>query len=214
MTITRNSWAFTNTDTPSATFAGGRPFLEPGELFPTDADGIDLAFLFQADLAQVELDSLELPTEGLLQFFLHPSDLLGMNLDEITACDSMILVRHTLTAVDDGMNEQVKTDSLFGPLTDPHVRIFYEGRLVEMWSDDDSLSPEDDDEGPEFYLGGIPAFVQEDFRESPDEFELLLGSCPGPNIMWGDLGPGGFWLPNDAQIPQNLDKAFLYWDCY
>lgn len=210
----RPAWVLTPTEEETATFAGGTPYLHPDEQWPTSDDGTRWAFLLQVDLATVPELGLNLPSEGYLQFFHKPDDLYGLNFDEIMRPNC--LVRH-VTDVQQHETENISPEN--SPL-EGGAQVFYTGELVQMPARAGSFdAPESDGEDAavfdyDFYLGGNPMFTQEDFRTGAEEVTLLLGSDSGDNLMWGDMGSAGFWLPSEALARQDFTEAFLYWDCF
>lgn len=217
MANTKPAWAFRKTSDELATFSGGTPYLERDESWPETEVGVPLSFLFQVDLSTVPDLGLDLPDSGYLQFFHTPDDLYGLNFNNVTTHNCLVRV---LEDTDDVVTDtEVSRSPEYSPLSEKG-RVFYSGELVEMaprpgtydykGGDPDAASEFEFD----FYLGGHPMFTQEDFRYGMNPMPiLLLGSDSGENLMWGDMGSAGFWLPGDS-APDDYSGAFLYWDCF
>lgn len=220
---TKPAFSYYPTLERTGTFSGGVPYLAEGEEHPKDNDGNLLQFLFQMDLSEVPEGLVDdLPNKGYLQFFLPVNDdLYGWNSADTR--NSAVVVRHILDG-DASHGQKADHDPEDTPLL-KDKQTFYKGKLEEIPihpSDevDGDEEPEDaivgnsDFEYPEFYVGGSPVFTQYDFRpaEGAENDILVLGSDSGGNVMWGDVGAGGFWLP--AEADGDISKIYLYWDCY
>lgn len=213
----KEAWVLTHTDEKTDTFAGGAPYLRPGEEWPASSDGNRWAFLMQVDLSTVPDIGLNLPRSGYLQFFHKPDDLYGLNFHSITTPNC--LVRHVTDAVDTQVEVHSPENT---PLKSVQERAYFTGSLVSMPPrpgsyDYEGTDYEEDDAGVfdyDFYLGGNPMFTQDDFRTGNSVVTLLLGSDSGNTLMWGDMGSAGFWVPDSALATQDYSSTFLYWDCF
>lgn len=72
---------------------GGLPYWDPSKPYPTDSQGEKLALLAQIDLSTLP-ETDELPREGLLQFFVLPDDVYGMNSDAPEVQEGFRVVYH------------------------------------------------------------------------------------------------------------------------
>jgi uncharacterized protein YwqG len=68
-------------DDPRVSKVGGAPWWPPGEPLPRDANDQPLALLAQVDLGELPGSGLDLPAQGLLQFFIATDTYLGLELD-------------------------------------------------------------------------------------------------------------------------------------
>ena len=69
-------------------------------------------------------------------------------------------------------------------------------------------------------IGGYPDFTQNDPREEHDElkdyillFQLQSEWEDGIEIIWGDLGVGGFFIHPDDLAKLDFSKVAYSWDC-
>lgn len=214
----------------SLTHAGGAPLLDPHEPWPQDAQGRDLLFLLQVHLPILPPPFLpSLPREGLLQFFHGEEALLGppgVQEDEV-------LVRHLLRGEPRPCTlpwDVLQASPLRDPLHEVYLQAtstwmeprgslleFPEGlpeEEVEAYDPEEAYLPPPE---PEFYLGGYPSFLQEDFRfhhSEGDTLSLLMGSFSGRHILWGDGGSGTFWLPEESLLAGTWEGVILHWDSH
>lgn len=68
-------------DDPRASKVGGAPWWPPGEPLPRDAQDRPLALLAQVDLGALPESGLDLPAQGLLQFFIATDTHMGLDFD-------------------------------------------------------------------------------------------------------------------------------------
>ena len=83
---------------------GGLPYWDPAVPYPADREGSPLALLAQIDLSELPETGL-LPGRGLLQFFIRPDDMYGMDFDARDDQDGFRVVFHA--AVDRGVTEEM-----------------------------------------------------------------------------------------------------------
>ena len=72
---------------------GGLPYWDLTKAYPTDREGQPLALLAQIDLSRLP-ENGRLPKEGLLQFFIRPDDMYGMDLKDNEDPDGFRVVWH------------------------------------------------------------------------------------------------------------------------
>lgn len=73
---------------------GGAPYWDLSKEYPTDSDGDMLALLAQINFDQLDTDGTELPDKGMLQFFIKPDDVFGLDFDEPDLQDRFRVVYH------------------------------------------------------------------------------------------------------------------------
>lgn len=239
---TKPAFAYTETEDRTNTFTGGKPFINDNFKFPYDKDGNPLVFFCQVDLSEVDqriINHLHLPESGFMQFYHGGDDLMGMDFDSDNYMDnsvSKILYLDKAFDEDFDMPKEYEEDmNDYSPLENSinrdNRRIFYKGEYIDMLpfpnSNDNPAITEKDSYGEEYmnyyeksnekyyelYLGGYPHFVQWDFRKEDSNISLLLGSESGNNIMWGDAGAGGFWVPQNNLEKQDYSESLIFWDC-
>lgn len=62
-------------------------------------------------------------------------------------------------------------------------------------------------------LGGYPFFTQEDPR-TQGPWELLLQLDSDDEMMWGDVGVGGFFIAPDDLAKADFSRVMYTWDCH
>lgn len=234
---TKPAFVYEGVGEATTTFAGGKPFVNEQYEFPMDKDGEALRFFCQIDLSDVDeriQEVLSLPSHGFLQFYNGAEDVFGMDFDNDDFRDNVSRILYLEEAYDDEsfvMPEIGEFPEDTTPLMELGERSFFKGKYAEMLPFPNSLDnpgiTEEDKYGEsymEFYefvnepyyelwLGGYPHFTQWDFRKKDNEWELLLGSESGENILWGDSGAGGFWVPRSDLQKQDYSRSAIFWDC-
>lgn len=227
-------FAYEFTEEVTGTFAGGTPYSTAESSWPLGREGEPLVFLLQVALEEVSPGMrrhLHLPESGYLQVFHGADDLYGMDLDsegyDSGACKLLYLPK----AEDRPFPRPEASEEDYSPLEEPHRRLYLQGKATEMLPWPDSLeAPKDEDGEPleayfdrydqedeplyPFWLGGTPHFVQGEFRQEDSALVLLAGSeSKGRELLWGDGGAGGVYLPQADLAKQDYSRALLYWDC-
>ena len=218
---------------------GGRPWWPRGLDFPRGADGKPLYLLAQINFG--ELPALEpFPQGGLLQLFIAPTDLYGMNLDDPRSPSGFQCVYHDDLGrpVDDRSAPRKLPDGAYLPLEaplDPLALTFQLDQMVadltdyrfasllpRIAEDDDLLEAyaewtSDEAVPPAIRLGGYPTFTQEDPRSMRPGAELgdttLLTIDTTTGIMWGDSGAGQFLMHEADLRRRDFSRVVYNWDC-
>lgn len=234
--LTKPAFGYDKTDQETTTFTGGKPFVNDVFVFPKDKEGKPLRFFCQIDLSGVDervKEHLYLPSSGFLQFYHGVDDLMGMDLETEDFSKNISKILYLEKAFDDESFElpDYGEDLEDGtPLEDSgSERVYYIGEYAELLpfpnsKDNPTFNSDDNDTYSEFYefvneknyelyLGGYPHFTQWDFRKEDNELSLLLGSESGSNILWGDVGAGGFWVTEKNLQKQDYSTSVIFWDC-
>lgn len=235
---TKPAFGYDETDVETKTFTGGKPYVNDSFTYPVDKDNNPLRFFCQLDLSEVDervKKYLNLPDSGFLQFYHGDEDVFGMDFDNKDFSENVSRILYLEEAFDDESLElpdygEFMEDS--SPLEDGGTeRTYYAGKYVDLLpfpnsNDNPSITEEDqygeayteyydfvNETNYELYLGGYPHFTQWDFRDDDNELVLLLGSESGDNVLWGDMGAGGFWVPEQDLKKQDYSNSVIYWDC-
>nr|MBQ6241845.1 DUF1963 domain-containing protein [Lachnospiraceae bacterium] len=105
---------------------GGLPYWDLSRPYPADKNGDPLALLAQIDLARLPENGL-LPREGLLQFFILPDDLYGMDFDVHDSGNGFRVVWHETvdrSVTEDAVRALAPPTSLDGRDDLPHCGVF------------------------------------------------------------------------------------------
>ena len=62
-------------------------------------------------------------------------------------------------------------------------------------------------------IGGYPFFTQQDPR-TDDRFELLFQLDSDDQMMWGDVGVGGFFIAPEDLARADFSRVLYSWDCH
>ena len=218
---------------------GGRPWWPRSREYPRGTDGAPLFLLIQVNFA--ELPALApFPRRGLLQMFVAPDDLFGMNLDDPRVPSGFQCIYHDdVSATPDttsaprklpgGAHLPLETpleplaltfqlDQMVVDLTDYRFarllpRIAEDEDLLEAyaeWTSDEAAAPA-------IRIGGYPTFTQEDPRSSrrnPDIGDItLLTIDTTTGIMWGDAGVAQFLMHAADLERRDFSRVAYNWDC-
>jgi len=215
-------------------FTGGKPFVDDSFVFPVDSNNDPLMFFCQIDLSEVDervAQLLSLPSSGFLQFYHGGDDLMGMDLENQDFSENVSKIIYLEEAYDRDIETPEYDEEMdYSPLENHGAeRVYYKGEYVELLpfpnSNDNPAKNKEDSEtyldfyesvnekNHEFYLGGYPHFTQWDFRKEDNDLVLLLGSESGSNVIWGDVGAGGFWVPEENLKKQDYSTSVIFWDC-
>ena len=204
---------------------GGCPYLENIEDYPMDSDGKPMVFLAQINLS--DLNNLnELPSKGLLQFFITNDDMYGLEDDIVVNYiedykkDEDGLIKENPYENDEGYD--------MGLPFSKNGKMHFEERQMPISSSldkfdelfKDKLSEEeydklqDDCYACDSRVGGYPYFVQSDYGFADDDFLLLqLDIDDTCGIMFGDSGNCTFSISKDDLKNRDFSKVTYDWQC-
>lgn len=216
---------------------GGQPYLEKGEEYPTSESGTQHRLLAQINFE--EMPKVQgFPEKGVLQFFIEPDDVYGLDFDDNCKQDTF-KVKYIANVIKD-KSKLVEDFSFLEELEeDWYLPFTHEGRmnftLTEMpivqsdYRFDSSFRnikfTEEEQEvvGDELYtsgsrIGGYPYFTQYDPREGckENEFDTLLlqldldDEC---GIMFGDSGVCNFFISKEDLDKLDFSNVMYTWDC-
>jgi len=183
---------------------GGKPYWPKEEPYPTGADGKKLTFIAQLNLSEITEKVLELPSKGMLQFFIATDDLLGLTFYDSTAQlhaeldkknkQYAVIYHDDLEQNGNSLNAEdtKRSDDEYSPISGESVIRF--STMQDLVSPEDyrfskvvqSASPLSEDELEYAYdslmrskdhkIGGYASFTQQDPREyvGADEDWMLL----------------------------------------
>jgi uncharacterized protein YwqG len=219
---------------------GGNPYLPLYCEYPVNGKGEPLFFLAQINFA--EMPGLDyFPTEGILQFYINNSNLLGMNVDNLTGHkdyrvlyfenvghDPAILHRHFPVMMPDDMLPiqpghsyplQFELQQEMVPLTDYRFvkqmgEDFFEPFGQKQWDLQNDYFKMHRSSGHK--IGGYAFFTQHDPREQLGDMELLfqLDSDEAIQCRWGDMGVGNFFIRKEDLERRDFSNVLFTWDCY
>lgn len=230
------AFGYDETDVETKTFTGGKPYVNDSFTYPVDKDNKPLRFFCQLDLSEVDervKKYLNLPDTGFLQFYHGDEDVFGMDFDNKDFSENVSRILYLEEAFDDPNFVVPDNEGEDNTPLDENgsQRVYYAGEYVDLLpfpnsNDNPSITEEDkygeayteyydfvNETNYELYLGGYPHFTQWDFRDDDNELVLLLGSESGDNVLWGDMGAGGFWVPQKDLQEQKYDNSVIFWDC-
>lgn len=233
---TKPAFGYDETDVETKTFTGGKPYVNDSFVYPADKEGVPLRFFCQLDLSEVDervKKYLNLPDSGFLQFYHGDEDVFGMDFDNKDFSENVSRILYLEEAFDDPNFVLPNNEGEDNTPLDENgsQRVYYAGKYVGLLpfpnsNDNPSITEEDkygeayteyydfvNETNYELYLGGYPHFTQWDFRNDDNELVLLLGSESGDNVLWGDMGAGGFWVPQKDLQKQDYSNSVIFWDC-
>lgn len=219
---------------------GGHPYWPANRPFPVDSFGNYMYLLAQLNFSQIpKLEGY--PDKGLLQFYIAADDMYGVNFDKPTEQTNFHVVyfEDTTEQVLENfyfLDEQKRESDI--PLTrqmqlsfkpDKDYYSFSDVRLPEERMDKvlADLAPGKEynaimDELSETFpegghkIGGYAFFTQHDPRdhEAYKDYILLLQiDSQLPDICWGDVGVGNFFIHPDALAKKDFSNVLYNWDC-
>lgn len=220
---------------------GGDPYWPASLPYPVDSDGNYMYLLAQLNFSQIpHLEGY--PAKGLLQFYIAPDDMYGLNLDHPTEQANFRVVyfentdapslEHFHFLSDEGRKEAL-------PITGPMQLSFSldtdyfsyndvrlpEERMDKVMTDlapgkeyqamEDELTKAFPDNGHK--IGGYACFTQTDPREdvagTSDWILLLQIDSQLPDICWGDVGVANFFIHPEALKRNDFSNVLYNWDC-
>ncbi|AKA68098.1 YwqG family protein [Clostridium scatologenes] len=216
---------------------GGNPYLEIGMEYPKASNGECLRLLAQINFEEVpKIKSF--PQKGILQFFILPDDVYGLNFDDPCMQDTFKVIY--IPDVEKNEENLIKDFSFLGDLEeDWYMPFSSEGKMnfsLEYmpipWGEyrfnnvykDISLTDEEDDEYMENLnidgckIGGYATFTQDDPRDEEElnSFDTLLlqldyeKEC---DLMFGDAGIANFFINEEDLKKLDFSKVLYNWDC-
>ena len=202
---------------------GGCQYLECIEDYPLDNEGKAMAFLAQINLSDLK-NLNELPSKGLLQFFITNDDMYGL--------DSPIIVNYIENykeSEEDLVRENpYENEYEEGLPFSNNGKMYFELREMPISSSldkfdelfEDNLSPEqynrlqDDCYACDSRVGGYPYFVQNDYGFEENDFLLLqLDIDDTCGIMFGDSGNCTFSISKEDLRNRDFSKVVYDWQC-
>lgn len=202
---------------------GGCPYLECIEDYPLDNEGKAMAFLAQINLSDLK-NLNELPSKGLLQFFITNDDMYGL--------DSPIIVNYIENykeSEEDLVRENPYENEYEERLPfSNNGKMYFELREMPISSSldkfdelfEDNLSPEqynrlqDDCYACDSRVGGYPYFVQNNYGFEENDFLLLqLDIDDTCGIMFGDSGNCTFSISKEDLRNRDFSKVVYDWQC-
>ncbi|WP_411680245.1 YwqG family protein [Clostridium thailandense] len=216
---------------------GGDPYIEIGMEYPKASNGEYLRLLAQINFE--EIPPIEaFPQKGILQFFILPDDMYGLDFDNPCVQDTfrVIYIPHVVKSEEN----LIKDFSFLGDLEeDWYMPFANEGKMnfsLEYmpipWDDyrfndvykDMWLTDEEDDDYMEKLnadgsrIGGYPFFTQADPRDSEDlnnhDTLLLQLDCEKEcDLMFGDGGVANFFISEEDLKKLDFTKVLYNWDC-
>lgn len=222
--------------------AGGIPYIPHDAQLPRDSFNRQLCLLVQIDCAKL-YNLTDFPHSGLLQFFIAPDDICGLE-DE----KGYAVIYHEnvdMTVTEDECKSKIETVSEdftdcfpvmgeFGmefkaekmPMTESDYRferILFEklnSRLTNCVDTGDWIDTFRDMLGDGGHrAGGYPIFTQYDPRDENDDRSVLLLQLDSDfsngcdRVMWGDCGVGNFFINRDDLKKRDFSKVLYNWDC-
>lgn len=216
---------------------GGHPYWPVNEPYPVSPEHEPLRLLAQINFSEIPQGIEELPTTGLLQFFLASDDLYGMDFDEPATQEGFRVVYHETTeapALDDfSFLDAISYDEF--PLGEGlELAMSFDIKEAAMSSETYDFDAhfgeeflENDDLMEAYYelfsglkhrIGGYPGFTQFDPRDDDTPFDFLLfqldsETVGSQEILWGDVGIGNFFINTDDLKQKNFSHVLYNWDC-
>ena len=182
---------------------GGEPYLPPDFEYPLSSEGQPLKLLAQLNFAELlsfedssdeqDMGKLEdFPTSGILQFYLLPSELFGVNSDELTRQDEFRIVYHA-----DVQAESHQAQNLPEILLDDNENIFplIDEFTLEAVLENSSMRPEDfrlEEMSPE--LGDLYAQAADKVNDAisdEDYIKAMMDLQKIDEVLFGELGDRG-----------------------
>ena len=218
----------------------GFPYLPKGFAHPLDQNGLPMRLL-----AQYRLDKIpplpDMPTEGMLQFFLSQTDgVFGYDFNNLTKPDHFRVIYHpTVTedldqletnfsylSFDEEEEEGFPIDQEYAlsfELSEEVIGLsdyrfeqlpisFDEDKEDDIWDAWETLS----NDGHK--IGGYAVFTQTDPRDGKEykDYSILLlqiDSEEEDGIMWGDSGVGNFFIRPEDLRKRDFTRVLYTWDC-
>ena len=208
----------------------GKPYLPMTTTYPKDK--LDNPMILLAQINFSEIPHIEnYPAEGILQFFISPTDWYDMAdyqilfhqtieneyqtdfsfLTEKLYEDSPIYCEHKLMfekIIEYGCSEDFRFDMDF------NGENYYD--YQEKLTDEQKTEMESIIDGTGHKIGGYAYFTQSDIRdynENKKEDILLLQIDTDEEIMFGDSGVANLFINPKSLKEKDFSKAWFNWDC-
>ena len=182
---------------------GGEPYLPPDFDYPLSSEGQPLKLLAQLNFAELLLfdgdseDELigeleNFPTSGILQFYILPSDVFGVNFDDPTKQDEFRIVYHADVQPENHQAQMLPEIVLDD---DENIFPFDDEFILEAVLEDSSMRPEDfrlEEMSPE--LGELYAQAADKVNAAisdQDYVDAMLELSKIDEVLFGELGDRG-----------------------
>lgn len=215
---------------------GGLPYLETDQTIPTNKEGKPLCLLAQIVLEELPEISINLPKEGMLQFWIESNDLYGLDFDGDTSGYCVRYIKEIDTTIKpDKVQQRYLSDQFlkefpfegeFGiTFTSEKQKfpLYLEGTeydIVEKWNERypesiingvDELGDIYDDAldasmGTGHKISGYPFFTQYDPRNTEDNYDVLLLQIDSDRIEGRYIDWGDAGVANFFISKENLDR--------
>ncbi len=216
---------------------GGNPYLEIGMEYPKAASGEYLRLLAQINFEEVpHLEAF--PQKGILQFFILPGDMYGLDMDDPCIQDTFRIkyisnvVKSEENLIKDFSFLEELEEDWYMPFSNEGKMNFSLEYMPIPWDDyrfnnvysDITLTDEEDDDYMENLnvdgckIGGYATFTQDDPRDDEElnNFGTLLlqldieKEC---DLMFGDSGIANFFINEEDLKKLDFTKVLYNWDC-
>jgi uncharacterized protein YwqG len=223
---------------------GGNPYLPSGATYPTDVEGQPLFLLAQincSDLPDLGGTSLsDLPTQGILQFYIADDDLYGLDPEQPNTPDYFQVLYHPEVDAKNCVKDfsflpyfdDMPLDGVYAlsfaraeaPVSLQDVRFdqtFNESPYVFF----DQFGPDAVEvkgayarlsQAGGHKMGGYAHFTQEDPRFEQKEYEgavlLLQIDSDDDRVNWGDRGVANFFILPEHLKNQDFSRVLYNWD--
>jgi len=181
---------------------GGEPYLPPGFEYPLSSEGQPLKLLAQLNFAELlpsadgsdeqDVGKLEdFPTSGILQFYLLPSELFGVNSDDLTRQDEFRVVYHAGVQAENHQAQNLPEILL----DDENIFPLYDEFALEAVLENSSMRPEDfrlEEMSPE--LGDLYAQAADKVNDAisdEDYIKAMMNLQKIDEVLFGELGDRG-----------------------
>ncbi len=215
---------------------GGLPYLDPAQTIPTNKEGKPLCLLAQIVLEELPEISINLPREGILQFWIESNDLYGLDFDGDTSGYSVRYIESIdKTIKPDKIQQRYLANQVlqefpfegeFGMTFTKEIQDFplylegTEAALVKKWNE---LYPESIIIGVEelgdiyddaldlsmsngHKISGYPFFTQYDPRNEIDDYKILLLQIDSDRVSGRCIDWGDAGVANFFISKENLEK--------
>ena len=222
---------------PLVSKLGGVPYLPISSDIPLDSEGNPMVFLGQLNFGGIEGSGLDIPSKGLLQFWVSASvGYFGMCFEKgedgfaavfHPAPDISLQRRDAASVIVDGTPDALPFEGEIGCSFAPSTCTWNgvdDGVTEPDGFPEDAVFDFIEDKGgewenPPFHrVGGYAYFTQSDPRgglEDKDEWVLLwqVDTDDDVNLMWGDCGVANAFIKKSDLAECRFDRLLWNWDC-